>query len=125
MLLAMPTDDRKTLAAHFGPAAEFAVFEIENGAARLVEFRPNRHEHRTTEDERGDVQSHIGDFSGPLKGVGVLICSGFGRRAQGAMEALGIKVVFAPADELENLAGRLARGELVSGESACEHSHNH
>lgn len=136
MLLAMPTDDRRTLAAHFGRAAEFAIFEIENGNARLVEFRPNRHVHHhgnhagdTAQGphgaENGHVHGHGHDFSDPLAGVKVLICSGFGARAREAVAAMGIEVLFAPGDVLVELAGRFARGELVSGDPACGHACNH
>lgn len=41
MKIAMVTDDGKTVSAHFGRAAYFAVLTLEGGQVRGMEMRPN------------------------------------------------------------------------------------
>jgi predicted Fe-Mo cluster-binding NifX family protein len=122
----LPTDDRRTLAAHFGRAAEFAIFEGHKNDARLLEFRANEHEHDGhAEGAGGAAGEHSHDFDGPLKGVHVVICRGMGRRAQEALAAMKIQAVFAAGDDLEDLVRRFTRGDLAAGEPACGCDHDH
>jgi predicted Fe-Mo cluster-binding NifX family protein len=125
MNVALPTDDRTTLAEHFGRAAAFAVFAVEGKGVRFVGFRPNTHEHAEREGEAcADGAGHTHDFGGPLGDVRVVICRGFGRRAQEALGALGIDVIFTAGGDLNELASRYARGELTSGAAACGCGHD-
>lgn len=45
MKIAIPTNDRKTIAAHTGKCTEFAFFEIENGKLVSESFEKNLHAH--------------------------------------------------------------------------------
>lgn len=45
MKIAIPTNDRKTIAAHTGKCREFAFFEIENGKLISEKFEENLHAH--------------------------------------------------------------------------------
>jgi predicted Fe-Mo cluster-binding NifX family protein len=118
MKIAMPTDDRKTLAFHFGRAEEFAIYEPADGEARVLEYRPNVHIHSGADHGRGAAHSH--DFGEGLAGVDVLICRGMGPRAADACAAMGIRVVFTDEDDLNAAAHKFARGELAEGEPSCE-----
>jgi predicted Fe-Mo cluster-binding NifX family protein len=123
MKIAMPTDDRRELAAHFGRAAEFAVYETAEGEARVLEYRPNVHVHSGADHGPGAAHSH--DFDEGLAGVDVLICRGMGPRAADACAAMGIRVVFADEDDLDAAAKKFARGELAEGEASCECGEGH
>ena len=43
MKIIIPTNDRKTIAAHTGRCEEFALFEVENGNITKETFEPNTH----------------------------------------------------------------------------------
>jgi predicted Fe-Mo cluster-binding NifX family protein len=120
----MPTDDKKTLAGHFGRAAEFAIYEAGDGEARFVEYRPNYHVHTGHGAGHGAGGRGSG-FEEGLAGVDVLICRGMGRRAQDACASMGIRVVYAQEEVLEDAASRFARGELAEGEPSCDCGSGH
>lgn len=119
MQIALPTDDRTNVAEHFGRAAEFAVYEIGEGEARLVEHRPNYHAHAGGPHAAGGGHGHSRDFHEGLAGVDVLICRGMGRRATEACAALGVRVFFAAGGSLDDVAARFARGELEESGASC------
>ncbi|HUU56819.1 MAG TPA: NifB/NifX family molybdenum-iron cluster-binding protein [bacterium] len=131
MKIAMPTDDRKTLAAHFGRAAEFAVYETAGADAKLLEFRPNVHAHAAGPHGQGQGQgagqgAGAGrDFEQGLAGVETLICRGMGRRAEEACAAMGTRVVFTNENDLDDTAKKFARGELAEGEASCDRGEGH
>ena len=133
MKIAMPTDDRKTLAAHFGRAAEFAVYETGDGDAKLLEFRPNVHAAGTHGQGQGAGRGQGAgqgagagrDFEQGLAGVETLICRGMGRRAEEACAAMGTRVVFTNDNDLDDTAKKFARGELAEGEASCERGEGH
>ncbi|MGD8717628.1 MAG: NifB/NifX family molybdenum-iron cluster-binding protein [Candidatus Zixiibacteriota bacterium] len=130
MRIAMPTDDRKTLAGHFGRAAEFAIYEADKGEARLVEYRPNHHVHAGHGEGQGagagqGAGGRGSGFEEGLAGVEVLICRGMGRRAQEVCASMGIRVMYAQDDGLDDVASRFARGELAGGEPSCDCGSGH
>ena len=45
MKIVIPTNDRKTVAAHTGKCKEFAFFEIENGKVISTNYEVNSHSH--------------------------------------------------------------------------------
>ncbi len=117
MKIAMPTDDRRELAAHFGRATEFAIYEAAEGEARLLEYRPNVHVHSGA--DLGHGAGHTHDFGEGLAGVDVLICRGMGPRAADACADMGVRIVFAAGDGLDDVAAKFARGELVEADPSC------
>lgn len=130
MRIAMPTDDRKTLAAHFGRAGEFAVYEASNGEALLVEFRTNMHTHghghgheggHDHADGKGHGHSH--DFDRPLGGVDVVICRGLGKRAREAVERIGAALHFTREDDLPTIASMFLNGKLEDTGPGCGCDH--
>jgi predicted Fe-Mo cluster-binding NifX family protein len=129
MKIAMPTDDRKELAAHFGRAAEFAIYETAEGDATLFEYRPNFHVHaggaHSQSAGRGQGAGGGRDFESSLAGVDTLICRGMGRRAEEACAAMGIRVVFTDENGLDDTARKFARGELAEGDPSCERGEGH
>jgi len=107
MKIAMPTDDRKSLAGHFGRAAEFAIYEAAAREAEFVEYRPNVHVHHggAPGPAAGHGADHTHDFEEGLAGVEVLICRG-------------------TAEEyLDDVAAKFARGELAEADPSCGCGH--
>jgi predicted Fe-Mo cluster-binding NifX family protein len=126
MKIAMPTDDRKTLAGHFGRAGEFAVYEAADGEARFVEYRPNYHVHTGHGQGTGGGGGGRGSgFEEGLAGIEVLICRGMGRRAEEVCASMGIRVVFTGEVALEDIASQFARGELVESDPSCDRGAEH
>jgi len=56
--IAIPTNDRITLAERSGRAKEFMVAEVENGLILRSEFRKNSHDHKHEEGESDDDHNH-------------------------------------------------------------------
>ena len=53
MIIAIATNDRKTIAKRTGRAAEFAFFTIDNGEIVHTEYQKNTHEHHDHERSEG------------------------------------------------------------------------
>jgi predicted Fe-Mo cluster-binding NifX family protein len=121
MKIALPTDDRRTIAGHFGRCAEFAVYEIVEQGKVLVEYRPNTHIHG--HQERG---GHAHDFGTVFGDVDCVICRGMGRRALEVVGAAGAKPVYTGESDIERAVEMFAAGELdTSDESLCEKGEGH
>ena len=60
MIIAVPTNDKVTLAKRTGRCEEFAIYKVENNNVELVEYRENTHEHHDHDHSHGeeDVHSH-------------------------------------------------------------------
>lgn len=54
MILAIPTNDRKTIAKRTGRAAEFAFYTIENEAIKSIAYQKNTHEHHDHDRNEGN-----------------------------------------------------------------------
>jgi len=54
MKVAVPTNDKETLAERTGRAKGFLIFEIENKSAKEIDFRVNPHKHDDDESEEHD-----------------------------------------------------------------------
>ena len=57
MKIIIPTNDRKTIAAHTGRCKEFGFYEIENGNMVSESFVPNPHQHQ----DEGCCRTHSGE----------------------------------------------------------------
>lgn len=60
MIIALPTNDRKSLAERTGRCEEFAIYKIENNTVSLMEYRKNTHEHHdhNNDHEKGESHTH-------------------------------------------------------------------
>ncbi len=58
MKIAIPTNDRKTIAKRTGRAIEFAIYSIENKEIQSVEYTKNTHSHNDQDDEQGKDHNH-------------------------------------------------------------------
>ncbi len=120
MKIAIATDENK-ISSHFGHCANFFIYEIDNGSAKLVEkLTPPPH-------EPGVIPVWLSKV-----GIDAVITGGMGVKARTIFESKGIKVYDkVVSDDVENVAKDFANGELKIGESTCdhegigEHHHNH
>lgn len=62
MKIAIPTNDRKTIAKRTGRAEEFAIYQIENNQIQGAEYLKNTHSHdddnKTEENPHGNKNTH-------------------------------------------------------------------
>lgn len=132
MRLAVASDDGASIAGHFGRCAGFLVFDVENGEAKMFEYRPNTfgHHHHGQHDQQGqhghdhdhteEHHTHTG-FIGALSDCQVVICRGMGRRALADLAANGIQPAITSEDVTAvEAATRYAAGGLsTSSDSSC------
>ena len=112
--IAIPTNG-KALDPHFGRAAGFTVFEIEDKEARFVELL----------SATGLEHQHEG-LANMFKrnGVEVLVCGGIGGGMINGLNAVGLQVVSGASGNIVDVAKSYAEGNLVSTGSVCQH-HDH
>jgi predicted Fe-Mo cluster-binding NifX family protein len=115
MRIALPTDDRRSVAGHFGRCTEFAVYEVGGKGKILVEYRPNTH-----------TRGRAGDFGAIFGDVDHVICRGMGRRALETIRAAGAKTVYTGESDIERAVELFVAGRLdTSDESLCEKGEGH
>lgn len=107
--IAIPSDDRRTVAQHFGRAAGFLVFEYDGGAL-TSEYRP------LTEGTAHDHE-RIVDV---LRDCDVVIAGGMGGGMMSALYDAGIEVAISTVTEARKAAQMLVEDILpVSSGSGC------
>jgi Uncharacterized conserved protein len=114
--IAIPTKG-ELVDAHFGRAAGFTVFEIEDKEARFVELL----------SASGLQHQHEGLASMfKRNGVDVLVCGGIGGGMINGLKAIGLEVVTGASGNVVDVAKSYASGNLTSTGSVClEHDHGH
>lgn len=124
MKIAVPTDDGRTIASHFGRARHFIIFEADDGQIgdrQMVENNPYHGEHHPHGEYPGAKHSH-GRFISLLEGCEVIISRGMGRRAVADLEVAGIKPVFTDVADAEEAAKAYSEGTLKPCEApGCGH----
>lgn len=130
--IAIPTDNEIHVAPHTGRCRGFAVYDLAEGKATKVEYRPNtftahHHSHESGGPHgHGHNHSHDGILSG-LSDCQALIAFGMGRRLVNDLYARGLRVFLADTDEVESAALRLASGQLreIPLDAVCQHGQHH
>ena len=92
MIIALPTNDRISLAKRTGRCEEFAIYKIENNNAELVEYRKNTHEHHGHHDHNhgeGDEHSH-NDIMETLTDIDLLVIIMAGKHFKKDLENFSI-----------------------------------
>ncbi len=64
MKIAIPTNDRKTIAKRTGRAEEFALYHIENKEIKSIEYLKNTHSHEDHDRAEGNHHEKQGDGHG-------------------------------------------------------------
>jgi predicted Fe-Mo cluster-binding NifX family protein len=127
--IAIASDDEHQLARHTGRCRGFVIFDIVDGVAARVGYRPNDftghargecHEHHAHAAGQGH-HSHDGLINA-LQDCCALLTRGMGPRLVNDLAAVGIEAFVCDATEVEGAAEAFARGDLAHGESApCPH----
>jgi predicted Fe-Mo cluster-binding NifX family protein len=102
--IAAPTNDRQTLAERSGRAAEFAVFSIENGTIKNVEFRKNEHEHHHHHGHGNGDHEHAhghADIVEALNDCAAVVGRKFGPHFASDFHQAGIRMMLSRETALE------------------------
>ena len=109
MRVAISTDG-DIVAQHFGHCPSYTIVEIEGGAIQSRELIAN------PGHQPGFLPGYLAD-----RGVQCIVTGGMGGRAQTLFDERGVAVVVGVSGTVEETLQALARGELESGESSCDH----
>ena len=133
--IAIPSDNEVTVAAHTGRCRGFVVYDLADGKAARLEYRPNtftaHHQgHGAGEQhQHGHGHEHGHSHAGILNGLSdcqAMIAVGMGRRLIEDLRAVGMRVFFADEPNIHSVAQKAAAGELkeIPLDAAC-HGHQH
>jgi len=122
MMIAMATNDKKTLAGHIGRAKYLAFFENRDGIVRLVDMKENgTHAHNEGCHGQGHGHSHENEehahhgghrrLISQLGGVEVLICKTCGPRLIEDLSRHNIQILGAGGRKLEEIASDYFEGK--------------
>ncbi len=93
MKIAIPTNDRKTVAERSGRATEFAMVDIDATGTAKIEYLINEHEHTHHADGSHDNEDHgHGDLVELLGGIDIIIGYKFGPHFSRDFYKAGIKM---------------------------------
>ena len=140
MRIAVVSDDGVTIAAHFGRAGKYLVFETRDGVIQAEETldKPTRHgaghgaehEHGAGHDARHDAGHDAGQEAGhgsgrghggadahramldPIRGCDAVLAGGMGRGMQGHLKAAGIEAVLTAPGPAREAVVRWLAGDL-------------
>ena len=123
MKIAVVSDDRKTIASHFGRTRGFEIFGIEDGKIGDREYRPNTFTGHARGFEGAD---HAVDRHGPilaaLADCKVVISHGMGRRIYDDLKQADIEVFITDETDVEKAVELYIAGELIDRpELGCDH----
>lgn len=99
--IAVPTNDRKTLAERSGRAKEFAVAEVENGQITNISYRENQHEHNHDHSHGDHAHGHQ-DIVDALHDNVAVVGRKFGPHFAGDFHKAGIKLILTKQESIEN-----------------------
>jgi len=125
MKIAIASDDRKTISAHFGRTRGFVIFEIEGKEIKKQEYRDNTF----TSHARGlEGANHAINRHGPiieaLKDCQVIISHGMGRRIYDDLKNAGIEVFVTDEIDVKSALNLFIAGQLMDRpELGCSHNH--
>jgi len=92
MIIAFPTNDKKTVAKRTGRCEEFVIYKIEDGKTELIEYRKNTHEHHnhSHDNDKEDNHNH-NDIMETLRDIDLLIVKMVGKNFRNDLESFSIK----------------------------------
>lgn len=128
MKIAVVSDDSKTIASHFGRAAGFIIFDIDNGQIVNREYRPNNitHHHLANaihQPEEHQPHSHTGILEA-LEDCQAIISCGMGRRMFVDFQSVGKDVYITDVFDADEAVQKYIKGELPNyPDRGCSHHH--
>lgn len=130
MKIAFPTDDGRTISAHFGRAQSFVIATVEGDAEPQFEQRAKAfHGAHEEQGEHGEHEGH--DHHGhdhaamlsPLAGCQVLIAGGMGEAGLQDAQAQGLEVILTGEKQITAALAAYRAGTLTSDPRRI-HRHN-
>jgi len=118
--IALVSDDQKTISAHFGMAAWYVVYEIQDGQITHQESRAKPHHEQHPDHEHGHAEHSHDDMFAPITDCQVLICGGMGTPAYQKAESAGLQVILA-GGEISAAAQTYLSGKLNSDPRRVHH----
>jgi predicted Fe-Mo cluster-binding NifX family protein len=127
MKIAIPTDDKQTIAGHFGRTLGFKVFEVAGDKITGEEYRENTF----TGHARGQHGHHHGEHHGPHSHKGILdnlgdcdtiVARGMGKMLIHDLTNAGKKIFITQEGIIDEALKKLMEGNLDHNESYdCKH----
>ena len=131
MMIAVASDDQRTIASHTGRCQGFVVFEIREGQAVRKEYRENSftgHAHgECAAGGHAHGAEHAHHSHGPLiDALGdccAVVTRGLGPRLVTDLAAHGIDAYVCAVEDVDQAAAEFAAGRLprVEGRGCCSH----
>ena len=126
MKIAIVTDDGATISQHFGRAAKYAVYDVQEGKILGKElrdkpghhtFHQSEHEHHDHNHEHGrGMDAHAADkhtrMVEAIEDCSVLLARGMGRGAKISMEQAGIQAFQVDFDRIDEAVQALIDGSI-------------
>lgn len=124
MKIAAITDDEKTISQHFGRAAYYMVYTIEDGQINTRELRvklghkqfANKHHQEDHDQPHGFGPAAHGRHTRMAETIAdcdVLICRGMGAGAYYSMQQRGIRPLVTDIEDIEEAVRQYLAGSLV------------
>ena len=101
LTIALPTNDKKTLAERSGRAKGFIIYEIENKKAKKIAFRINPHKHNDHEETHDHGAHSHEDVMQILKDCTHIIVNIVGKHFKKDIEQHNIKIVKTKEKDIE------------------------
>ena len=125
MRVAIPTDDRQTIAGHFGRTKGFMTFDIEDNKVILEAYKTNNFTgHAQGHHDQGHshhTHSHAGIFEA-LEGCTTVIARGMGRRLYDDFANLKIEVFITEEPDIQAALKKYLENNLDNNpDSCCSH----
>jgi len=119
MKVAIPTDDGKTVADHFGRARYLWIVEMDKGAVLSEQLLENSDRHHGHGDHGGLLEL--------LKGVDVVVCTNLGMRIHNDLVASGIPVYMTRNGDIRQSLHDALQGNLskIEETALCGGKHHH
>ena len=134
MLVAIPTDDEVTIAAHTGRCKGFVIYEIVDGKSSRTDYRVNGFTHHAQQHEHGEshecshghhtheAHSHTGLIDA-IEDCDTILAVGMGQGLINDMHSHGKQVLFSNERTISQALALLESGKFISNPkgSACHH----
>jgi len=98
--IAVPTNDRKSLAERSGQAKEFAVVALDNKQIVDISYRENDHVHNHDHSHGEHAHGHQ-DIVDALQDCAAIVGKKFGPHFAGDFHKAGIKLILSKEENLE------------------------
>jgi len=102
MKIAIPTDDKKTIAKRTGRCEEFAIYNIENDSANLIEYRKNTHEHHDHNHAEGEEHNH-NEIMEVLTDIDLLVIKMAGKHFKNDLKSYSINYEITKETEINSV----------------------